>query len=171
MKINKNLVLIGMMGSGKSTLGYLIAKKLNLTFIDIDREIEEIEMMSISKIFKKFGEKHFRIVEEKITSEILKKNSLSVVSLGGGAFLNKKIQDLVLKKNVSFWLKWKNASIIKRLKNYSKRPVLKNMNNEKLINLIDQRSKIYSKADYTIECDNLEKFEIINEIIEIYETK
>ena len=171
MKINKNLVLIGMMGSGKSTLGYLIAKKLNLAFIDVDKEIEEIEMMSISKIFKKYGEKHFRIVEEKITSEILKKNSFSVVSLGGGAFLNKKIQDLVLKKNISFWLKWKNASIIKRLKNYSKRPVLKNINDEKLINLIDERSKIYSKADYAIECDNLEKFEIINEIIEIYETK
>ena len=171
MKINKNLVLIGMMGSGKSTLGYLIAKKLDVLFIDIDRKIEEIEKMSISKIFKKHGEKYFRIIEEKITSEILKKNSRCVVSLGGGAFLNRKIQDLVLKKNISFWLKWENTSIIKRLKNYSKRPVLKNMNNEKLINLIDQRSKIYSKADYAIECENLEKFEIINEIIGIYETK
>ena len=80
MKINKNLVLIGMMGSGKSTLGYLISKKLDVLFIDIDRKIEEIEKMSISKIFKKHGEKYFRIIEEKITSEILKKNS---VHLGG----------------------------------------------------------------------------------------
>ena len=171
MKINKNLVLIGMMGSGKSTLGYLIAKKLDVLFIDIDRKIEEIEKMSISKIFKKHGEKYFRIIEEKITSEILKKNSKCVVSLGGGAFLNRKIQDLVLKKNISFWLKWENTSIIKRLKNYSKRPMLKNMNKEKLINLINDRSKIYSKANYIMECESLEKPEIINKIIKIYETK
>ena len=171
MKINKNLVLIGMMGSGKSTLGYLIAKKLDVLFIDIDRKIEEIEKMSISKIFKKHGEKYFRIIEEKITSEILKKNSKCVVSLGGGAFLNKKIQDLVLKKNISFWLKWENTSIIKRLKNYSNRPMLKNMNKEKLINLINDRSKIYSKANYIMECESLEKPEIINKIIKIYETK
>ena len=171
MKINKNLVLIGMMGSGKSTLGYLIAKKLDVLFIDIDRKIEEIEKMSISKIFKKHGEKYFRIIEEKITSEILKKNSKCVVSLGGGAFLNRKIQDLVLKKNISFWLKWENTSIIKRLKNYSNRPMLKNMNKEKLINLINDRSKIYSKANYIMECESLEKPEIINKIIKIYETK
>ena len=171
MKINKNLVLIGMMGSGKSTLGYLIAKKLDVLFIDIDRKIEEIEKMSISKIFKKHGEKYFRIIEEKITSEILKKNSRCVVSLGGGAFLNRKIQDLVLKNHISFWLKWENTSIIKRLKNYSKRPMLKNMNNEKLLNLINDRSKIYSKANYIVECENLRKPEIINKIIKIYETK
>ena len=171
MKINKNLVLIGMMGSGKSTLGYLIAKKLDVLFIDIDIKIEEIEKMSISKIFQKHGEKYFRIIEEKITSEILKKNSKCVVSLGGGAFLNKKIQDLVLKKNISFWLKWENTSIIKRLKNYSKRPMLKNMNNEKLINLINDRSKIYSKSNYILECENLGKPEIVNKIIKIYETK
>ena len=88
-----------------------------------------------------------------------------------GAFLNKKIQDLVLKKNISFWLKWENKSIIKRLKNYSKRPMLKNMNNEKLINLINDRSKIYSKSNYILECENLGKPEIVNKIIKIYETK
>ena len=114
---------------------------------------------------------YFRAIEEKITLEILKENSKSVVSLGGGAFLNKKIQDLVLKKNISFWLKWKNISIIKRLKNFSKRPVLKNMNNEQVDNLINVRSKIYSKADYIIECDNLEKSEIISKIIKIYENQ
>ena len=171
MKINKNLVLIGMMGSGKSTLGYLLAQKLKLVFIDIDHEIEELEKMPVSKIFKKNGEMYFRAIEEKITLEILKENSKSVVSLGGGAFLNKKIQDLVLKKNISFWLKWKNISIIKRLKNFSKRPVLKNMNNEQVDNLINVRSKIYSKADYIIECDNLEKSEIISKIIKIYENQ
>ena len=171
MKINKNLVLIGMMGSGKSTLGYLIAKKLDVLFIDIDIKIEEIEKMSISKIFQKHGERYFRIIEEKITSEILKKNSKCVVSLGGGAFLNRKIQDLVLKKNISFWLKWENTSIIKRLKNYSKRPMLKNMNNEKLLNLINDRSKIYSKSNYIMECESLGKTEIVNKIIKIYETK
>ena len=110
------------------------------------------------------------MIEEKISSQILMESSKSVISLGGGAFLNKKIQDLVLKKNISFWLKWKNTSIIKRLKNFNKRPVLKDMNNEQIINLINQRSKTYSKADYIIECDSLIKSEIIEKIIQIYET-
>tara|TARA_B100001029_G_C15042699_1_gene444815 strand:- start:1343 stop:1858 length:516 start_codon:yes stop_codon:yes gene_type:complete len=170
MKTNKNLVLIGMMGSGKSTLGRLIAKKLGLVFIDVDHKIELIEKVSVSKIFKKHGERYFRMIEEKISSQILMESSKSVISLGGGAFLNKKIQDLVLKKNISFWLKWKNTSIIKRLKNFNKRPVLKDMNNEQITNLINQRSKTYSKADYIIECDSLIKSEIIEKIIQIYET-
>ena len=169
MKINKNLVLIGMMGSGKSTLGYLLAQKLKLVFIDIDHEIEELEKMPVSKIFKKNGEMYFRAIEEKITLEILKENSKSVVSLGGGAFLNKKIQDLVLKKNISFWLKWKNTSILRRLKNFNKRPLLKKMSNEQINNLISERSRIYSKANYTIQCDGLDKSEIVNKIIDNYE--
>ena len=169
MKVNKNLVLVGMMGSGKSTLGYLIAKKRELLFKDIDNEIEAIQGMSISKIFKNIGERKFRIIEEKITLEILKKNSGCVISLGGGAFLNKKIQDLVLKKNISFWLKWKNTSILRRLKNFNKRPLLKKMSNEQINNLISERSRIYSKANYTIQCDGLDKSEIVNKIIDNYE--
>ena len=169
MKTNKNLVLIGMMGSGKSTIGYLLAKKLKFLFIDIDKNIEKNEETTISNIFKEKGEKYFRDIEEKITLDVLKKKSNCVISLGGGGFINKNIQELVLKKNISFWLKWKNSTIIKRLKNVNKRPLLKEMNHKQIINLNTERSKLYSKANYILECDNLNKNEIIKKIIENYE--
>ena len=169
MKTNKNLVLIGMMGSGKSTIGYLLAKKLKFLFIDIDKNIEKNEETTISNIFKEKGEKYFRDIEEKITLDILKKKSNCVISLGGGAFINKNIQELVLKKNISFWLKWKNSTIIKRLKNANKRPLLKEMNHKQIVNLNTERSKLYSKANYILECDNLNKNEIIKKIIQNYE--
>ncbi len=169
MKTNKNLVLIGMMGSGKSTIGYLLAKKLKFFFIDIDKNIEKNEETTISNIFKEKGEKYFRDIEEKITLDVLKKKSNCVISLGGGAFINKNIQELVLKKNISFWLKWKNSTIIKRLKNVNKRPLLKEMNHKQIVNLNTERSKLYSKANYILECDNLNKNEIIKKIIQNYE--
>ena len=169
MKTNKNLVLIGMMGSGKSTIGYLLAKKLKFLFIDIDKNIEKNEETTISNIFKEKGEKYFRDIEEKITLDVLKKKSNCVISLGGGAFINKNIQELVLKKNISFWLKWKNSTIIKRLKNVNKRPLLKKMNHKQIVNLNTERSKLYSKANYILECDNLNKNEIIKKIIQNYE--
>ena len=169
MKTNKNLVLIGMMGSGKSTIGYLLAKKLKFLFIDIDKNIEKNEETTISNIFKEKGEKYFRDIEEKITLDVLKKKSNCVISLGGGAFINKNIQELVLKKNISFWLKWKNSTIIKRLKNVNKRPLLKEMNHKQIVNLNTERSKLYSKANYILECDNLNKNEIIKKIIQNYE--
>ena len=169
MKTNKNLVLIGMMGSGKSTIGYLLAKKLKFLFIDIDKNIEKNEETTISNIFKEKGEKYFRDIEEKITLDILKKKSNCVISLGGGAFINKNIQELVLKKNISFWLKWKNSTIIKRLKNVNKRPLLKKMNHKQIANLNTERSKLYSKANYILDCDNLNKNEIIKKIIQNYE--
>ena len=169
MKTNKNLVLIGMMGSGKSTIGYLLAKKLKFLFIDIDKNIEKNEETTISNIFKEKGEKYFRDIEEKITLDVLKKKSNCVISLGGGAFINKNIQELVLKKNISFWLKWKNSTIIKRLKNVNKRPLIKEMNHKQIVNLNTERSKLYSKANYILECDNLNKNEIIKKIIQNYE--
>ena len=105
MESKENLVFLGMMGSGKSSIGFLVAKKLNLQFIDIDDEIEKDYGSSIKNIFKKKGEQFFRKFEEKITLKVLKNNS-NVISLGGGAFMNKIIRTEVLRKNISFWLNW-----------------------------------------------------------------
>ena len=105
MKSKENLVFLGMMGSGKSSIGSLIAKRLKLNFIDIDKEIEKELGTSIKKIFKLKGENYFRKFEEKITLKRLKLNSV-VISLGGGAFTNKNIRKEVLKDNLSFWLNW-----------------------------------------------------------------
>ena len=89
--MKKSLVLTGMMGAGKSTIGRLVAKRLNVRFIDIDKIIEKSEKKSIKRIFDDDGEKYFREIEEKITLKIIK-NKIAVIALGGGAFMNNKIR-------------------------------------------------------------------------------
>jgi len=169
MKLNKNLVLLGMMGSGKSTIGLSISKKLNTNFFDIDKIIEEDQGMRISEIFKKKGEKFFRNIEEKTTLGILK-SSHSVISLGGGSWLNEKIRkEIILNNNISFWLNWDTAIILKRIKKNNRRPLIKDLNETQIQKLILKRSKVYSKADFEINCDKLTKEQIIKKILKIYE--
>ena len=168
MKSKENIVFLGMMGSGKSSLGSLISKKLNLDFYDTDNVIEKKTGMKISKIFKEKGEIFFRRVEEKISLEILKKDNI-VIALGGGAFLNKKIMEEILKNNLSFWLKWNDKVLIQRIKNSQKRPLAFNLSDDELTNLIKKRSRIYSKAKFKINCNNLTKNQIVNKIMNIYE--
>ena len=168
MESNKNLVFLGMMGSGKTTLGKIVSKKLSMNFVDVDYEIEIKEGIKISDLFKEKGETFFRKLEEQTTLESLKKTN-SIISLGGGAFINKKIQNEVLKNHISIWLKWNNKSLINRIKNNQKRPIAIKLNNKELDRLINKRSKSYAKARYKIECDRLSKIEITKEIIDIYE--
>ncbi len=169
MKIKENLVFLGMMGSGKSSIGSLIAEKLKLNFVDIDKEIEKELGASIKKIFETKGESYFRKFEEKITLKNLKLNSV-VISLGGGAFENKNIRKEVLRDNISFWLNWNENILLDRIKNSKKRPLAFNATDNELIDLIQKRSNIYSKALYEIKCDNLSKNKIVKKILKIYET-
>ena len=169
MKSKENLVFLGMMGAGKSSIGSLVAKKLKLNFVDIDIEIEKILQKSINEIFKIEGENYFREFEEKITLKNLRLDS-TVISLGGGAFMNKKIRTEILKNHKSFWLNWNNQVLLDRIKKSKKRPIAINLNEEELINLINKRSYIYSKAHYEIKCDNLSKDMITDKILKIYET-
>ena len=169
MKSKENLVFLGMMGSGKSSIGLLIAKKLKIDFIDVDKEIEKELGMSITKIFETKGENFFRKIEEKITLGKLKSNS-SVIALGGGAFTNREIRKNVLKDHLSFWLNWNDEILLNRIKNSKKRPLAFNSSDNELIDLIKKRSNVYSKALYEIRCDNLSKNQIVKKILEIYET-
>ena len=169
MKSKKNLVFLGMMGSGKSSIGSLIAKKLQLNFIDIDNVIENELSLSIKKIFEIKGENYFRKFEKKTTLKKLKSSS-TVISLGGGAFSNKEIRKEVITNHISFWLNWSNDILLNRIKNSKKRPLAFNSSENEIIDLIKKRSNIYSKALYKIECDNLTKKEIVKEILKIYET-
>ena len=169
MKSKENLVFLGMMGSGKSSIGLLVAKKLRLNFIDIDKEIENELKLSISKIFELKGEDYFRKFEEKITLKKLKINS-TVISLGGGAFINKVIRKEVLKYHISFWLNWDNEILVNRIKKSKKRPLALNSTENELIDLIKKRSNIYSKALYEIKCEKLSKNEIVKKILKMYET-
>jgi len=168
MKSKKNLVLLGMMGSGKSTIGKLLSKKLNMKLIDIDDVVEEEMNMTITKIFLEKGEDFFRNLEEKITLRSL--ISLNkIIALGGGGFLNEKIRDEVIKNNFSVWLDWNNILLINRIKKNKKRPIATNLSHNELIELMKKRTKIYSKANFRISCDKLSRTEIVNKIIYLYE--
>ena len=169
MKSKENLVFLGMMGSGKSSIGSLVAKKLKLNFVDIDKEIEKNLNITIKKIFEVKGENYFRKIEEQTTLKKLKLNS-TVISLGGGAFANNNIRKEILKNHLSFWLNWDDKTLLNRIKNSKKRPLAINATDTELIDLIKKRSNIYSKALYEIKCDNLTKIEIVKKIVEIYET-
>ena len=168
MKSKENLIFLGMMGSGKSSIGSLVAKKLQLNFIDVDNEIETELGLSIKKIFETKGENYFRKFEEKITLKKLKLKPV-VISLGGGAFTNRNIRKEVIKNNLSFWLNWSDEILINRIKNSKKRPLVSNASENEIIDLIKKRSNIYSKALYKIECDSLTKKEIVKKILNIYE--
>ena len=165
MKSKKNIVFLGMMGSGKTSIGKLTSKKLKLDFYDIDELIENKLKKKISEIFTLKGEKFFRNIEEKITLKILKQKQKVVVSLGGGAFLNKNIQKEVLNNHISFWLFCDEKTLIQRIRNSQKRPIASNLTNHELTNLIKKRSNIYSKALYKIDCGRHTKIKIANKII------
>ena len=168
--MEKNLVLIGMMGSGKSTIGRIIAKSTKLKFYDVDKIIENENNLQISEIFKKKGEDYFRKLEENISVRILK-SSKSIISLGGGAFLNSKIRNEIKINSISVWLKWGSDILIKRIKNSKTRPLVNKLSEKELIKLIDNRTKIYAKADYKIICDKLNKEKIVKKILEIYKNE
>ena len=168
MKSKKNLILIGMMGSGKSTIGSLISKKLNVKFIDIDSVLEDVTKMKIVEIFEKKGENFFRNLEEKITLKLLNSTN-NVISLGGGGFINEKIRKEVLKNNFSFWLNCDTQTLLNRIKKNQRRPIAFNLSDSELTELITKRTKIYSKAQFKINCHKLTKTEIVKKILKIYE--
>ena len=157
-----------MMGSGKSTIGRLLGKKLNLRFFDIDFLIENKTDMKISEIFEKKGENAFRNLEKEITLKFLNKTNC-VISLGGGAFINEIIKKKVKKKGITIWLNWNSQTLINRIRKNKKRPTALNLDDNELKDLINSRSKIYSKANYKINCENMHKIEIVKKITQIYE--
>ena len=168
MDSKENLVFLGMMGSGKSSIGSLVSKKLNLNFVDVDIEIEKKAGCKISKIFESRGEKYFREIEENLTLKYLKKKK-TVISLGGGAFLNNVIKREVLDSHISFWLNWDVKTLVSRIKDSKKRPIAHKSTKNEIEELIKKRSIVYSKALYKIDCENLTKIEIVKKVIEIYE--
>ena len=168
MNSNKNLVFLGMMGSGKSSIGSLVSKQLELPFIDIDNLIIENTGMTISEIFQKKGENYFRSLEEKITLKCLRKNK-NVISLGGGGFINDIIRKEILTNHFSFWLNWDDSILIRRIKDSKKRPLVFKSTDQEIRAIIKKRSRIYSNAQFKINCNKCTKTEIVRKIIKIYE--
>ena len=157
------------MGVGKTTLGKIVSKMTDLKFIDTDANIEKNCSMKISEIFKRKGEKFFRLEEKKEGSKLLKESN-SVIALGGGAFIDKTVRDNILKNAISIWLDTNLKDLNKRTKWNNKRPLLNKENNQKEINkLYDDRKNIYKLANHKINCNNLSKKNIAKKIITFYE--
>jgi shikimate kinase len=167
--LKKNLTLTGMMGVGKSTIGKAISREISMRFIDIDKIIEKKLKLTIQEIFEKKGEAFFREFEEKVTLEEIKKKN-NVISLGGGAFMNRKIRDCVISDTKSFWLDLDVDVLEKRLVDSQKRPLLINKNIRlDLEKIYIERKDTYSLANYKIDCNNLTVSLIVKKIITLYE--
>lgn len=167
--MNKNLILTGMMGVGKSTIGKKLAKKLKYNFTDLDKLIEIKEKLSINLIFKNKGENYFREIERSIALQELKKKK-SVIALGGGAYLDKSIRISARKLSLSFWLDVNVDILIKRLSRTKKRPLLYKKNiGDTIKKIYLERKKTYNEADFRIKCNFLTSDEITNKVLELYE--
>ena len=156
--------LIGMMGSGKSSVGKLLANKLQFSIIDIDKEIEKNEKLSVKEIFEEKGENYFREIESKY---LLRKRNSAVVSCGGGIVLNKKNREFLRTNGYTIYLKSSIPTLEKRLLNKNSRPLLNNDNlKETLINIYSKRKTLYtSSANTTIITDRRSVKEVCELII------
>ncbi len=158
-----------MMGVGKTTVGKRLAEKLDSRFIDIDKLIETKENKTITEIFSNKGENYFRKIEKEITIDTLHKKNV-VIALGGGAFINTNIRREIKNTSVSVWLDLSLKTLISRISNTKKRPLLKEGNLKETVNRIySERKKIYNQSNFKIKCDLLKVDQIVNRIVKLYE--
>ena len=168
MKKYKNIYLIGLMGSGKTTLGKILSKKLDKIFYDSDQVIEEKLGVDVSMIFEYEGEEGFREREKDILQELVSKKNI-VLATGGGIILSKSNRDLLSENGIVIYLKSNQKDLILRTKNDKTRPLLKNGNIELIIKkLCKEREPLYEEiADFEIMTKNKRVHEVVNEIIKI----
>lgn len=167
---NKNIVLVGMPGAGKSYIGNKLAKLLvHFTYVDIDEKIENSEGMTISKIFEEKGEKYFRTIESKAIKEVSKIQN-QIISLGGGAFQDPENVTALKYNGISFYLKAPIEEIYNRIKDDTHRPLLDvDSPKEALKKLLRKREKNYLKAHFTIDTTKKQAYTILDDILKEYE--
>ena len=147
----RSLVLVGMMGAGKTSVGKRLAARLGLPFVDADAEIEAGAQLTISEIFERFGEAYFREGERKVIARLLASGPM-VLATGGGAFMSAATRDNIGRHGLSIWLKPGFDVLLARVRKKSNRPLLKTADPEgTLRRLVEERSPIYALADFTIE--------------------
>ena len=159
------IVLVGMMGSGKTTIGKLLSKEFSLPFYDSDEEIVKKLGMSIVDIFQSQGEEVFREEEAKTIKKILRKDQY-ICALGGGSLLSQEIRDIVKKDIISIWLQASVDDLYERLKDDKSRPKLDVMDTRnEIFNLNQQREKFYKMSDIVVNTGNKSEDMIVNEIV------
>lgn len=171
MAIKKPILLVGLMGSGKTTIGIALAKRLKLPFFDSDRLIEEQAGASIAEIFQRDGEEFFRKVESKTIRRILKGNDVVVLATGGGAFMNEKTRKTALKHAHAVWLDANIETLLQRVEGNDNRPLLVGKNRKKVLQeLILERYPIYKQAPLHVNVNHTSKTRITNQIVRLLET-
>lgn len=161
----RNLVLVGLMGAGKSAIGRLVSSHLGLPFIDTDHEIERVSRMSISELFAAYGEEEFRALETRVIKRLLKSGQ-RVVSTGGGAFINDRTRAQIERGGVSLWLKADLDVLWDRVSKRDHRPLLKTENpKQTLENLMRQRYPIYGQANLCVNSRDVRKEIIADEVL------
>src|SRR5579859_167887 len=166
----RSIVLVGMMGAGKSTIGRRLSVRLGLPFLDADAEIEQAHRLPIPDIFEKYGEPYFRDGEVRVIARLLD-NGPAVIATGGGAVMREETRDRIRAKAVSIWLKVDTDVIMRRVKRRSDRPLLQTADPEATVErLVKEREPLYGQADVTIWSRDVPHDKIVDECLEaLYE--
>src|ERR1700730_4047470 len=161
----RSVVLVGMMGAGKSSIGRRLAGRLGIPFADADNEIETAAGMSIPDIFSTYGEPDFRAGETRVIARLLE-NGPQVLATGGGAFINADTRNAVSAHGISVWLKAEFDVLMRRIKRRQDRPMLKTDDPaETLRALMEERYPVYAQADITIQSREVPHEKIVDEIV------
>jgi shikimate kinase len=162
---SRSLVLVGMMGAGKSSIGRRLAARLEIPFTDADAEIEQAAGMTISDIFSLHGESSFRSGEARVIARLLEAGP-QVLATGGGAFINPVTRALISEKGISIWLRADYEILLRRIRRRSDRPLLNTDNPaETLKRLMEERYPVYGQADLTVHSRDVPHDTIVDEIL------
>lgn len=165
--LGKPIVLVGLMGSGKTTIGSKLANRLDLEFIDIDKKIERYACCSISDVFYYAGEQFFRKTEKRFIEEYLHKGNCVISTGGESSFINKEIRKMIKEKAISIWLRAEYSVLLDRVSRRKDRPLLDDHNlQETLSDLIKERYPIYAKADIAIDSTDKKHNLVVDLIVE-----
>ncbi len=164
---NRPIVLVGLMGAGKSSIGRRLAEKLEIPFVDADHEIEVAADKTIPEIFNDHGEAYFREGERRVISRLIE-NGAQILSTGGGAFINEETRQSIHTHGISVWLKADLPLLMKRVMKRADRPLLQTEDPEAVMQkLMDQRYPVYATADVTIESRDVQHTQMVNEVIKV----
>jgi shikimate kinase len=152
LDLDKPIVMVGLMGAGKTSVGRALSRKLGIPFVDSDKEIEAAAGCSVVDIFSMYGEEEFRRVEQRVISRLLETGPLlKVISTGEGAFITPAVREMLAGRALTIWLKADLNLLVKRTNFRNTRPQLLNADSKKILSqLIDERYKIYAGADITV---------------------
>lgn len=164
-QVDRPIVLVGLMGAGKTQIGRLLAEKLNWQFLDADEAIEEAAGCPIRDIFDQFGESKFREIEQRVIGELLDRQPF-VLATGGGAFIQDNVRALIKEKGLSLWLKADLTTLWQRTSNTKHRPLLQTDDRARVLNdLMLQRYPVYAQADLKVDTDELNRWQTLEAVL------